>query len=280
MIQPWLELAAAVMTAVLCGAAGWRAASRATTSRKILAAIGFAVLAWPIGTGLLPDRLYHIYPAFPLGEALFGTAFFLTGVLARAYSNSSLRRILQGVLAVASVWFVLAEPVWFAFNAPTLRAFKGRVSDGVTLQTELFTCVPSSLATVLRRWGIESTEGEVAYRMRTTFQGTSPNKVPHAARDLGAARGLQARIVDTTFESLLVIDRPAILVGYAGRVRHAVALVELDERMVAIGDPLKGLLRVPRSELTRHFVWNGLAIVVDSPSAGPAAPRLRPQNPR
>ncbi len=274
-LLPWIDFAAAATVSVACTLAGWHAAGRRTARRETLAALGFALLAWPVLTGIVPDRLYFAYPSFALGQALFGTAFFLSGVLARRYADTPLRRILQGVLGVVTVYFVLADPLWFALNARSLRALEGRISEGVTLQSEFYTCMPSALATVLRRWGIEASEGEVAHHMRTTFQGTSPNRVPVAARALGGRLGLDARVLDATLDELARIDRPALLIGKAGSVRHAIALIALDERSVVIGDPLRGLIRVRRAELSRQFEWNGLAIVITAPAAG-AAPRLRP----
>lgn len=263
-----------MLISVASALAGWRIA-RGKIQRGQLAAIGFALLAWPVLCGIVPDRLYLAYPSFPMGPALFGTAFFLSGVLARSFAETALRRILQGVLAVATVYFVLAVPLWFAFNADALRKLDGFTRGGVTIQTEYYTCMPSALATVLRRWGIEASEGELAYRLRTSFQGTSPVTVPGAVREIGRGVALDARIVDSTFEELLRIDRPAILVGKVGAVRHAVALMALDEREVVIGDPLKGPVRSRREDLARHFKWNGLAIIMTAPGVE-AAPRLRP----
>lgn len=271
---PWIELVAVTLVSVASALAGWQVAARSKIKRGKLAAIGFALLAWPVLCGIVPDRLYFAYPSFPTGPALFGTAFFLGGVLARSFADTALRRILQGVLAVATLYFVLAVPLWFAFNADSLRKLGGLARGGVTIQTEYYTCMPSALATVLRRWGIEASEGELAYRLRTSFQGTSPVTVPATVREIGRGLALDARIIDSTFEELLRIDRPAILVGKVGAVRHAVALMSLDEREVVIGDPLKGLVKSRREDLPRHFKWNGLAIVMTAP--GVAAPRLRP----
>ena len=163
MPMPWMELAAVMMISATATIAGFFVATRWAPHRKIFAAIGFGLVAWPLLCNIAPDRFYFAYPSFWGGHVLFGTAFFLSGVLARAYADTSLRRILQGVLAILALYFVMAVPLWFAFNAGTVRALDGPTRAGVTMQSEFYTCMPSALATVLRLWGVEAREGDIAY---------------------------------------------------------------------------------------------------------------------
>ena len=274
MDAPALDFVAALAIALASALAGWVAARRVATHRALLAALGFALVAWPVLCAAMPDRFHFLYPASDHGELAFASAFFLPGVLAGAYADTALRRILQGVMTAVVAYFVLAEPLWFAFEGATLRQLNGATRDGVVIQTEPYTCVPAAVATVLRRWGVEATEGEVAYRLRTAFQGTHPARIPRTVRVLGQEHGLRARILSTTLDELARLDRPAILLGWSGSIRHAVALLELDDTHIAIGDPLSGAARLPRQEFERHFRWSGLAVLIETFSSAAQAPRL------
>ncbi len=270
-----VEFLVTFAVAVVCAAAGWIAAGRAARHWKILAAIGFALAVWPVLTHIYPDRFYVIYPAVPFGRTLFGAGFLLCGVLARTYADTSFRRILQGVLAVAMLYFVLGESLWLAANAGDIKRLEGRIEDGVTIQSIHYTCVPSSAATVLRRWGVEVAEGEMAYRVRTSFQGTNPAQVIAVIEHAGRNQRITARLASTNLNELMRYDRPAILLGEIGPLRHAVALIGLDEQYVTLGDPLRGRISVERARLASVFQWNGLAILVDSYQGDPRSPTLR-----
>src|SRR6185436_19364462 len=173
-----------------------------------------------------------------LGELLFGATFFLAGVLVRSHMAPSRTRIVVGVFVAVLAYFVFAEPAHLALAGDEIRALDGRVREGVTIQSVHYTCVPAALATVLRRWSVEASEGELAHALRTAFQGTHPARVPIAVEQFAGARGLRAQIVSTSLEELERANRPAIILGYSGGIRHAVALVGLDAGGITIGDPL------------------------------------------
>ena len=269
------ELLATAVLAASAWLAGWVLLARLPRLRTVLTGSAFGLAAWPVLIHVLPDRTYLLFSSFPHGHTLFGSAFFLCGVLARAYSDTSLRRVLQGVLTVAMIYFVFAEQFWFAVHADEVRRLQGTVRDGVTIQTTYYSCVPASLATVLRRWRMTVSEGELAYRMRTSFQGTSPVRVIGVVEDLGQSQGFTARVVNTTLDELMRDDRPAILFGKIGGVRHAVALVGLTDRIVTLGDPLRGKVHVARGALERELQWSGLAVTIHSVPGHVWGPSLR-----
>src|SRR6185436_973476 len=96
------------------GAAGLRIAAVGGAAARWALALGFAAVAWPVATQLWPDRLYFLYPAFPLGEILFGATFFLAGVLVRSHMALSRTRIVVGVFVAVLAYFVFAEPAHLA----------------------------------------------------------------------------------------------------------------------------------------------------------------------
>jgi len=272
-VETILELIALMALSVASGFVGYHLAGRSVRQTQVLAAVGLVLVAWPILVTLFPDRLYFLYPAVEHGHIIFATAFLFVGVLFKSYMDHSRRRILNAVLLVVLTYSVFADPVHLALEGDEIRALDGGVRDGVSIQATHYTCMPSATATVMRLWGVEAKEGELAYAMRTGFQGTHATRVPAVVRRYGAARGLDAHIESLSLQELRARGLPAVVGGYDGGIRHAIALLELDETHVVIGDPLRGRRRFSLEEWQKSFRFNGEAIVIDSRLPG-VRPRL------
>lgn len=225
--------------------------------------VGFSMLAWAILPKLAPERLAFLYPTDLNIDLHLAGSFVLLGVLASRYRTSLSQRVLGDVLAVALAFFTLANPVHFAIVGDEIRALDYRIVDGVTLQGTHYTCMPASLATVFRQWGLEYTEGEVAYALRTSFQGTDRLRVPGAVRALGKRQGLEAKIINTTWEELRQLNVPVVLETFSGNIRHASVLLELGPNQTVIaGEPLSGRIEMSTSQYTERWQWSGQAIVI------------------
>lgn len=113
--------------------------------------------------------------------------------------------------------------------------------NGVYRQTSMSSCAPAALATVLRRWGIESaTESSVARLAGTSRLGTSMPQL------IVAAQGFDMDGVELapSWEQMLRINRPGVLgvwlIDRGRKLPHAVALLAMTQDRVAIGDPARG----------------------------------------
>jgi hypothetical protein len=156
----------------------------------------------------------------------------------------------------------LSDYVYFAVAAGRIKRLNGSVANGVTLQSSGFSCVAASLATVLRRWGLECSEGDVAYAARTSFNGTSIPRVPATVSYLGGPINLQAKIIRTDIEELLMLDVPCLLSTMWGRIHHSTALLGMEGDMIAIGEPQMGLVKMNMADFNREWKWNGYAVVI------------------
>ena len=108
----------------------------------------------------------------------------------------------------------------------------------------------------------ELTEGELAYALRSTFQGTRLHRIHGALPSLVPGEGLQAKIIRIDFDELRQLNVPAIISTYAGPIRHASALLWLENGDVLVGEPLQGLLRMSRSEYIARWRWSGQAVII------------------
>lgn len=261
-MTPIVDLVVLIGVAITTAMAGYVVSLRWPSLKLPLTAIGFCLLGWTVLLKVAPERLGFLFPTFLNFDLQLAGGFVLLGVLAAKYRKTLSQRVLGDVLALMLAYFTLANPVFFAVAADEIKALDYRVVDGVTLQGTHYTCMPASLATVLRQWGLEYTEGEVAYALRTSFQGTDRLRVPGVVKTLGKECGLEAKIIDTNWEELRRLNVPAILETYSGNILHASALLGLDATGVVAGEPLKGRVEMSRSEYATRWQWSGKAIVI------------------
>ncbi len=133
-------------------------------------------------------------------------------------------------------------------------------------QTTAYTCAPASIATLMRLTGLDtnSSERAVVEIAGTTRRGTSTLAELHAMEDLGLAPRFARRL---TVDSLVAHGGPALLhvnepLPGGRRIRHAVALMELDtvQRTLVIGNPLRGRQVITFDQLDGY--WIGEAVFV------------------
>lgn len=128
----------------------------------------------------------------------------------------------------------------------------------VCLQSTPSTCGPTSAATLLKLFGKNASEEELARECFTYRGGT---EIWYVARSL-RKRGLAA---DFVIQPPNKISPPApaiagvLLPGGAG---HFVAILSEDDNSITIGDPLKGKLIIPRTELSHTYHFTGFFLVL------------------
>jgi len=245
-----------------CAVAACFAVRRRPALRFPLIAAGFVLLTLNLLSHLMTERFYILFAESFTTEVLYAGSFVLVGVLSARYLNTSSRRVIFLVFTIVLSYFTLADHIFFAAAAGKVQSLDGKTTRGVTLQSTGYSCVAASLATVLRRWGIECTEGEIAYTARTSFRGTSVPRVPGAVRKLGAAKNLQAKVIKTTWDELRAFDVPCLLSTEYENISHCSALVGLDDKWVVTGEPLAGLIVQEREKYEKEWKWDGRAVVV------------------
>lgn len=158
--------------------------------------------------------------------------------------------VLLGVIGVAG--FSTAEGY---FLAPIHRELHNNLQpNGVFKQTSMSSCAPAAMATVLRRWGIEATESSVAKLAGTSRLGTSMPQLIVGVRELG----MDGVELSPRWEQMRQINRPGVLgvwlIDGSRMLPHAVALLEMTEDQVAIGDSASGKIFVlNRAQFAR--IW-------------------------
>jgi predicted double-glycine peptidase len=166
-----------------------------------------------------------------------GLAFIVSWKTAR---SQMIAVVLIGLLGIGG--FSSAEAY---FLAPIYSELVDNLQpNGVFKQTSMSSCAPSALATVLRRWNMSATEPGVAKLASTSRLGTSMPQL------IGAARKLRMDGIELspTWEQMQRINRPGVLgvwlIDGARKLPHAMALLAMNDQLMAIGDPARGKILI------------------------------------
>ena len=140
-----------------------------------------------------------------------------------------------------------------------------RVYEGVVLQTTDYTCVPASLANLMRYSGRDSdfSEADALAVTRTTRWGTSTLDAMRGLRQLGFKPKFQSGL---TLSDLAKRRQLAILHVYETvanrRIFHVVLLLSLSpkQQQVLIANPISG--KQTKTYLGMKGYWTGEAIFI------------------
>ncbi len=198
--------------------------------------------------------------------ALIGTMVLTTPLsrLRSARDRAATLLLMVCVCLQVSVWPFLAP----AFNRHKLAALRTRIdSDGVCLQNTDYTCGPAAAVTALRRLGFPAEEGEIAWLCKTsTAIGTPPDVLCRALQQRYGAEGL---ICDyRAFESVSVLKRAGYtlaLMKFAFLLDHYVAVLDVDDQYLTVGDPLNGKRRLTPAEFAGQWRFVGVTLKREAP---------------
>lgn len=139
-----------------------------------------------------------------------------------------------------------------------LDQFEDRCPDNVCMQSTFSTCGPASAATLLRTFGNEATEKELARESRTSRGGTEIWYLSRALR----SRRFQTTVV---IQPRMGSRRPhpviagVLLPGHSG---HFVAVLDSNEVETTIADPLKGKVVLGKGDLAHRYDFTGFFLVI------------------
>jgi hypothetical protein len=194
------------------------------------------------------------------------TALTGTMVLTTPISRLRLRRD-RAALNLLMVWMVFQVAAWPflapAFNRDKLAALKTRIdSDGICLQNTDYTCGPAAAVTALRRLGFPAEEGGIAILCKTsTAMGTPPDILRRALQSRYGPDGLTCDY--RAFESVSELQGTGYtlaLIKFAFLLDHYVAVLEVDDQNVTVGDPLSGRQTLTHAEFAEKWRFVGVVL--------------------
>ncbi len=228
-----------------------------------------AMLLWPL-MRVLPVHAIRWFGAGFVAcvelTALAIPAVMFFGIAGRHVPKKSDQRAILWLTAAAGLYFVKAGWWMLSSGVPAGLAAAPTKFDphGVCLQRTDYTCVAASMVTMLRARGIEADEVEMAALAHVQVGG--------GATDSRALWALEHKLRGTAFRASYrrldhagLVDAPKpclVQLDWGYFMSHMVPVMEANDRIVVIGDPLTG-----RREMTVAAFgekWKGLAITLDA----------------
>jgi len=255
-----LNVVGAAVLFCLGSASGKRAASRSTKAWLLLACAGLAApgLLFVLYYTHLFDNAawFYRFRVLPLTEFLPGGMGLLAGVL---YSWFEPDTWVEKVLVPGGLSILVLIPFVKPLLDPVeLGRLRDRCEGEVCMQSTFSTCGPSSAATLLKAFGQNASEKQLAGECLTSRGGTEIWYIARAFK----RRGFRTHILVQSPEKLSPPSSAIAGVVLPGGAGHFIAIMSETSDDLTIGDPMKGKLVVKRADLKSYYHFTGFFLVI------------------
>lgn len=202
-----------------------------------------------------------------LGRKKYAVLAFITTLalttplrrLPRRQDRNAVAFFMVAIVAMTSVWPCIAP----LFSRGELERLKTTIDrDGICVQSTSYTCGPASAVTALHKLGFPAEEGRLAILSNTSSTGGTPDdELAEALQKEYGKDGLVAEFrVFTDLAELRQAGLTLAIVKYSLFVDHYVAVLEVTDTQVVVGDPLEGLRRLPYDEFLKKWRYKGVVL--------------------
>jgi hypothetical protein len=223
--------------------------------------------------GYLPDRINWFIWQVGGGTILLSwVAIFLLGIAWASQNHRLSHRFLATLVALGGC-LVLIEGsgrLWWRYATSDLWENTPDVF-GLMRQSSGMTCSPTAAAMLLHLYGIQASEGEMAYLAGTSLFGSDAFGMAHALREKVRPYGWQVYAGHTTYEECFQRKQPFVAHVEGKSTGHAILVVKVSEETMVIIDPSEGSPRLmARSDFQE--IWDKTIVRIDQPEkdGGPA----------
>src|SRR3989339_1370732 len=262
----WIYFTLLILASISGFYVGWRYVGRMTSRwwiAIILSCLGIIIMFTIFR--FYPAWEYHLIPPFLcdfveiIRWSPFVTLFF--GIAARK-ATSKFLPIELTILALLFFSYGILRVSWiYMGNRIDQKEF--RISDeSVCVQSTGYTCAPACAVTLLKHFGIASTEKEMADLSRTGFGGTEIVPQVRAIARKAKEKGLKVDIITTDWDGLKQFPTPFIVdVKWSPGIDHVLVVFKVEADSISIADPLSGKINDWDKERFLND-WRGSAIII------------------
>ncbi len=207
---------------------------------------------------------YYRFRAAPCTELTAPLSGLFAGMLyAVVGSNASTRKYISGGVLVflmfAGIMIPHIKPIIMPLNIGGMEDLR---RDGICLQSTGSTCGPCSSSTLLRYFGYDVAEKQVAWEAHSSGTGTENWYLARVFR----RRGLNTEFIITRNPKKDAIPYPSVagvVVNVQNkRLGHFIAVLDKEGDEYIVGDPLFGRMRVPENQIGEKFIFTGFFLKV------------------
>ena len=262
----WTYLLLLILLSLAGFYAGWRYVGRMTSRWWIVIALAClgVIMAFAIFR-FYPAWEYHLIPSF-LGDlvlvvrwAPFLMLFF--GIAAKKVTSQFLP-IELAILALLFFSYGILRVSWiYMGNRIDQKEFRISEED-VCIQSTGYTCAPACAVTLLKHFGIASTEKEMAELSHTGPGGTEVVPQVRGITKKVSEKGLMADILSTDWAGLKQLRTPFIVdIKWSPGIDHVLVVFKVEADSISIADPLSGKINDWDKERFLND-WRGSAIII------------------
>ncbi len=135
-------------------------------------------------------------------------------------------------------------------------------ADNICFQSTSYTCGPAAAVTALRQLGLSAQEGELAILSHTSpIIGTLPWSLCKAIQQRYGTEGINCSF--RHFDSISQMkeaDATLAIIRDAFMLDHCVAIIEVTDKTVTIGDPVLGKLRMSYKRFAEVWRFYGITL--------------------
>ncbi len=260
----------------------WLQAITATLFACFGIAAGYFASRLPRFYWIVPAALIVIYgltnhfPAFaftpPVSWMAMGRkkfvimGFIATFVLATPLSRLPKRRD-RIIVCLFMAVMIFNTTVWPfivpAFDRVDLLNLRTHLDpNGICIQGTDYTCGPAAAVTVLHRLGFPADEGKLAILSETSSAtGTPPDMLAEALQDEYGKQGLVVNC--RPFKTVSDLRQAGLTLArmkYSFMVDHWVAVLQVTDSQVIVGDPLAGTVKMSYDDFARKWRFVGIVL--------------------
>jgi predicted double-glycine peptidase len=262
-----LESVGVLFLACLCAWAGVRVSRMKPTVWIAGFFVPFTIVFSIVLLNRVPLFVYNTYFAWIAegrNEYLLMAACmpFIFGILVPRLRQKRQKIAVILLVVVGSFYFIFPPFIDPVLLYNEIKKNDLWIEDGVCLQTTNYTCGAVSAVTALLRFGIHASEAELAMASFTSRTwGTSASMLAGGIEKLYAKDGITCEVRGfDTVEALKDVCPVLMIIKHGPLMDHYVAVLEVTEDAVIIGDPSAGKEALTYEEFMKK--WRQVGIVI------------------
>ena len=264
-----LLLIPTLLLALLLFAIGQRI-SRRHHSRWLVA--GFLLAALPAVafaayyTKLFGEaKWFYVIRSIPFTElSAAGIGLFAGWLQHQRSQHPHLKRMAGSFLVpFLTVLCVMSPYLKQIFLRPDWGRFENRWTEDVCLQSSESSCGPAAAATLIRHFGKNATELEIARAAYTTRRGTENWYLIRTIRKFGLK--VNYAVVTAGLDNVLFPSIAGVRLNLTGNTAHYITLLAKDGERFIVGDPLNGREELTRQEMEERYTFTGFYLICTAP---------------
>ena len=235
-------------------------------------AIGYITPFLLAGMVFLARRVGALQEVEPFSWLMAGRREFValaisyTMLMTTALARLPLRRqrvLVNIFMSIAVIYFSILPFALPAILQGRLAALETIINpNGVCIQGTAYTCGPAAAVTLLGSLGIRAEEGQIAVAARSTpVTGTPSDLLCDALTDLYAENGISCESLQfDSIKELREAGPTMAVIEYSFMVDHYVAVLNITDDKIVLGDPLRGKRILTHDEFSK--IWRQEGIVL------------------